>query len=238
MINKCGVLKFIEQLLITIIKQILTGYFYMQSKVYIKHAQFKVRLKTTLFTLLLIPALFTVRSVSAGAIDFRVGSEAAELSYLTQASSFGYGGADIGFGVLFNEDNDVLGTGSILVSGSSTGDVQGLHFGVGGKAYMGVIDGPDDSLDVKGGAVSIGASLRYVFSSHTPIALLGEVYFAPEVTSISDFDRLLEYRLAVELEVTPSARAYIGYRNLEVTIDGDIDYEVDDAAHIGVRFEF
>lgn len=193
--------------------------------------------KILLLTILLL-SMASVRLASAGAVDFRVGEDAAEISYLTQTSSFGYGGADIGFGILFNENNDVLGTGSILVSGSSAGDVQGLHFGVGGKIYGGLLDGPNDSLDIDGGAIAIGARLRYVISSRMPVAFLGEVYLAPEVTSISDFDGLLEYRLAVELEVTPSARAYIGYRNLEVTFNDNVEYEVDDAAHIGVRFEF
>ncbi len=44
--------------------------------------------------------IFPFNSAMAGAIDFRVGTEMAELTYLTQSSSFGYGGADIGFGAL------------------------------------------------------------------------------------------------------------------------------------------
>jgi YfaZ precursor len=190
--------------------------------------------KALTITALLVP----VNTISASAIDFRVGSKAAELSFLTQTSSFGYGGADIGFGALINEDNDVVLNGSILVSGNSAGDVQALQFGVGAKAYAGFLDGPKGSLNKDGGAIAIGASLRYVFSSAMPVAILGEAFYAPKVTSIAQFDGLLEYRLGVELEVTPSARAYIGYRNLEITFDNDIDYEVDDAAHIGVRFEF
>lgn len=188
--------------------------------------------------LIITATLMPFQDVIAGAIDFRVGSEMAELSFLTQASSFGYGGADIGFGALINEHNDVIINGSILVSGSSTGDVNGLHFGVGAKVYAGVIDGPNSDVDIDGAAVAIGARVRYVFSSSAPIAILGEAYFAPEVTSIAEFDGLLEYRLALELEITPSARAYIGYRNLEVTFNDRVDYEVDDAAHVGVRFEF
>ncbi len=190
--------------------------------------------KALILTILLIP----FNNASAGAIDFRVGGDMAELSFLTQASSFGYGGADIGFGVLINEHNDVVASGSILVSGSGAGNVNGLHFGVGAKAYIGTIDGPGDTVDIDGGAIGIGAQIRYVFSGNMPIAILGEGYFAPEVTSIAEFDGLLEYRLALELEVTPSARAYIGYRVLEVTFNDRIDYEVDDAAHVGVRFEF
>jgi len=190
--------------------------------------------KALLITIFFLP----YKAVFAGAIDFRIGSDIAEVTYLTQASSFGYGGADIGFGVLINEYNDVLANASILVTGSSAGDVRGLHFGVGAKAYAGALEGPNGALDIDGGAIGIGARIRYVFPSDMPLAVLAEAYFAPEVTNISDFDGLLEYRVALELEVTPSARAYIGYRMLEVTYSDNIDYEVDDSAHVGVRFEF
>ena len=194
--------------------------------------------KALIITTLLAP----FNNVLAGAIDFRIGQDMAELTFFTQNASFGYGGADIGIGVLFNEYNDVIANASILVSGSSAGDVKALHFGVGAKLYAGDINGPDNaSVDIQGGAVAIGGQIRYVFPSSTPFAILGEAFFAPEVTSISEFDRLLEYRVALELEVTPSARAYIGYRVLEVEFDsygGTVDYEVDDSANIGVRFEF
>lgn len=186
--------------------------------------------------------LVSYNNVSAGAIDFRIGSDMAELTFFTQNSSFGYGGADIGFGVLFNEYNDVIANGSILVSGSNAGDVEALHFGVGAKIYGGDINGPDSSsFDIQGGAVAIGGQVRYVFPGSAPLAVLGEIFYAPEVTSLSEFDGLLEYRLALELEVTPSARAYIGYRVMEVdfnTFGSDVSYEVDDSANIGVRFEF
>lgn len=192
---------------------------------------------------LVITALFIpFNNSSAGAIDFRVGQDMAELTFFTQNASFGYGGADIGFGALINEYNDVIANGSILVSGSNAGDVKALHLGVGVKLYGGDINGPDNaSVDIQGGAVAIGGQIRYVFPGSAPFAVLGEVFYAPEVTSISEWDRLLEYRLALELEVTPSARAYVGYRMLEVEFDtfgSNVDYEVDDSANIGVRFEF
>jgi len=190
--------------------------------------------KALITTTLLMPFQYA----AAGALDFRVGQDMAELTFLTQTASFGYGGADIGFGALINEYNDVIANASILVSGSSAGDVKALHFGVGAKAYAGMLEGKNDVLDVDGGAIAIGGRIRYVFPGNTPLAVLGEAFYAPEVTNISDFDGLVEYRVALELEVTPSARAYVGYRYLEVTFNDDIDYEVDDSAHIGVRFEF
>ena len=194
--------------------------------------------KALITTTLLVPFNYA----TAGAIDFRVGQDMAELTFFTQNASFGYGGADIGVGVLFNQYNDVIANGSILVSGNSAGDVKALQFGVGAKIYGGDINGPDATrVDIKGGAVAIGGQIRYVFPSNTPLAVLGEIFYAPEVTSISEFDRLLEYRVALELEVTPSARAYVGYRLLEVDFNafgGNVSYEVDDSANIGVRFEF
>lgn len=190
--------------------------------------------RKALITILLIPA----QTVFAGAIDFRLGGDMAEVSYLSQVSSFGYGGADIGFGVLVNNDDDVVGSGSILVSGSNAGDVKGLHFGVGAKGYFGALDGPKGSLSADGGAIAIGGAVRYILPTSMPLAILGEGFYSPDVTSISDFDGLYEYRFAAELEVTPSARAYVGYRKMQISLDSGRDYDVDNALHIGVRFEF
>ncbi len=188
-------------------------------------------------------ATVSVSTAHAGAIDFRIGSSTAELSYLTQNASFGYGGADIGFGILANNDNDFIGTGSILVSGSSAGDVKALHFGVGIKAYLGTLNNENNLInnktgDVNGGSLAIGGRIRYVFPGSTPLAVLGEAYYAPDITSFSEYNGINEYRVALEYEVTPSARAYIGYRRLQIDFNDAADYDVDNSGHIGVRFEF
>jgi len=125
---------------------------------------------------------------------------------------------------------------------SGDGDVRGLHFGVGAKFYTGIIDFPSPIDNQTGGALAIGGQVRYVFPGSTPFAILVEAFGAPDVTSFSDFKGLIEFRVALEMEITPSARAYIGYRTLEVEmpgglVDGD-DVELDDKGHIGVRFSF
>lgn len=179
---------------------------------------------------------FAVARAEANGIDFRLSSKTAEFTFLTESSTFGYGGADIGFGAFINENDDIVGSGSILVSGSSAGDVRALHFGVGAKVYAGIIERPVDNQE--GGGLAIGGQIRYVFPASTPLAVLFEGFVAPEVVSISDFDGIREYRVALELEVTPSARAYIGYRNLEIELNNGVDIEIDDHAHAGVRFSF
>jgi len=186
--------------------------------------------------LLSLMLLAPISIVSASGIDLRLGSKTAELVYLTESATFGYGGADIGFGLFFNEADDIFINASVLVSGSNAGDVRALHFGVGAKAYFGSIDVQPENLE--GGAIAIGGQARYVFPATTPLAILGEVFVAPSVTSVSDIDGITEYRLALELEVTPSARAYVGYRQLKVEIENGAKLKLDDRAHVGVRFSF
>lgn len=188
--------------------------------------------KALLSIMLLVP----IAETSATGIDFRLGSKTAEVVVLTQSSTFGYGGADIGYGFFFNENDDYMASGSMLVSGSSSGDVRALHFGVGAKAYLGSLDFVPERLE--GGSLAIGGQIRYVFPASTPIAILAEVFLAPSVTSLSDFEGLNEYRAALELEITPSARAYLGYRQLKVELDNGAKYKLDNKAHVGVRFSF
>jgi len=194
--------------------------------------------KALIITILIIP----FKNVTAGAVDFRIGKDMAEVSYYGQTSSFGYGGADIGLGVLFNNDNDVVANGSILVSGNSNGEIKALHFGVGAKVYGGDISGSkSQSFSEQGAAVAIGGQIRYVFPGSMPFAVLAEAFYAPDVTSIADWNQLQEYRAALELEVSPSARAYVGYQKLRVKFDvpgNNRGYDVADAVQIGVRFEF
>jgi hypothetical protein len=189
-------------------------------------------------SLIIIMSILSVSSVYAGGFDFRLGSKSAEAIYLTESATFGYGGADMGFGVFFNENDDVVGTASVLVSGSGDGDVRGLHFGVGAKVYLGFLDFPAPRDDQDGAALSIGGQIRYVFPSTMPFAILVEGFGAPGVTSASDFEGLKEFRGAIELEVTPSARAYIGYRTLEIELNSGAKVELDDKVHAGVRFSF
>ena len=196
--------------------------------------------KVSIFILAIAP----FSTAFASAIDFRLGSHMAEVVYKTEDATFGYGGADMGLGLFFNENDDLLVNGSILVSGSGHGDVRGLHLGVGAKVYAGILELQSPKDNQNGAALAIGAQIRYVFPGKLPFAILLEGFGAPNVTSASDFKGLKEIRLAVEIEITPSARAYIGYRTLEVELaDGLVsnnnnDHELDDKGHVGVRFSF
>jgi hypothetical protein len=171
----------------------------------------------------------------ANGFDISLSDETANVVYLTDSGSLGYGGADVGFGVFWNEADDVVGHANILVT-SNPQSGNNFQFGVGAKAFLGEVDGPDEDENVS--AVGIGGMVRYVIPSQTPMGVSVEGYWAPDVTSFSDTEGLKEVTARFELEVMPSTRGYVGYRLLEPDLDTAGKVEIDDEFHIGIRFIF
>ncbi len=173
--------------------------------------------------------------VYAAGVDLKLAEKAAEVQYLTESSTFGYGGADIGIGFFFNEQDDWMFSAMAMITGNSASNERALQFGVGVKFLAASLKLPNDVV----GAMGLAGQVRYVIPSETPVAFLIEGVIAPQVTSFSGAEKYTEYRFAIELEVTPSARAYIGYRNIEIELDNiGTGFEIDDEVHLGVRLEF
>lgn len=166
--------------------------------------------------------------------DLSLSDETAYPRFLTDSSSLGYGGADIGAGAFFNEEDDWLLTGNMLVT-NNPGSDNPWQFGAGAKAYYGEVDTFDDDV----GALAIGGLVRYTVPAETPIGLVAEGYAAPGITSFGEADDFHELNLRAEVEIVPSTRAYVGYRWLESDLDGPgRDYELDDNIHVGIRVFF
>jgi len=170
----------------------------------------------------------------ARGVDIKLAEKMAEINYLTESSTFGYGGSDIGLGVFFNDADDFQLQGQILITGNPAGNNKSLQFGIGGKLLYSSLDAPNEKV----GAMAVAAQLRYVIPSSTPVAFLGAIYYAPGITTFSNAENFKEFLFAIELEVTPSARAYLGYRNMEYEFGGNSVYTLDDSAHIGIKFDF
>ena len=181
-------------------------------------------------------ALVTCSSLAhASGLDISLSSETASIVYLTDSSSFGYGGADVGYGVFFNENDDFIINANFLVIGKPATSNNPLQLGVGAKAYFGEFD--RSNLDL--GALAIGGQIRYIIpSSLAPMAITAEGYYAPSVTSFGDAENVTEFTLRYEFEVVPSTRAYVGYRLLEADFETVSNVEFDDEVHVGIRFNF
>lgn len=184
---------------------------------------------------ILFAGLFVSQATHAAGLDLKLADKTAELIYLTESSTFGYGGADVGVGFFYNEADDWMFSAQAMVTGNSASNETALQFGVGVKLLMASLDLADETV----GALGLAVQIRYLIPSSTPVAFLLEGVIAPQVTSFSDAEQYSEYRFAIELEVTPSARAYIGYRNIEIDLEQvNSGIEIDDEVHIGVKIEF
>lgn len=172
---------------------------------------------------------------NAAGVDFRVADKAAEMFYMYKSSTFGYGGSDVSWGYFFNEADDKMLSASVLVSGNGAGGSRAFQFGVGFKGFYALYD----QANVEGGGLGLGGLVRYVFASSTPIAILAEGYVVPKITSVGDAEDFNEWRIALELEVSPSARAYIGHRKTTMSDANGNDYDLDnDDIHVGIRINF
>jgi hypothetical protein len=175
--------------------------------------------------------------VHAAGLDFNLGGDSAEIRYLFSSDAqIGVGGTDIGAGLYFNENDDYVFTGSLLVVGNSTGRNRALQLGAGVKAYAGTLErSGEDTV----GAIGVGGRVAYIFPSMTPMAVTTELYYAPNITSFGDNDRFYEVLVRFEIEVAPTTRFYVGYRQMEARLElENVDYELDASAHLGVRFSF
>jgi len=169
----------------------------------------------------------------ASGLDISLSNKTANIMYLTDSGSLGYGGADVGFGGFFNDNNDYLGMANLLVTSNPSSD-NNFQFGVGAKGYAGQLNDTNESV----GAIGIGGLVRYVIPSRTPMGIALEGYVAPKITSFGDTEHLYEGMVRFELEGMPSTRGYIGYRTLKPQTHDAGKVELDDEVDVGIRITF
>jgi len=175
-----------------------------------------------------------VNHLQASDIEIALSSDTAQFTFRSDSSLIGWGGADLGFGLFYNEADDVLGQISLMQTRPPS-EQNRLTFGVGMKAYLGRLDPIDETV----AALGIGGEIRYTFPGVTPMSIYLNGHFAPDITSFSDTEEIREYLLGFQIEVLPQTTAFLGIRNIEVDTKNFTEYELDDdSVHVGVRLTF
>ena len=180
-------------------------------------------------------ALFFISTPSlANDFEAALTSETAQFTFRSDSSLIGWGGAELGFSLFYNEVSDFVGKLSLMQRRQSSQN-QPLTLGVGARMYLGQLDDLDQDI----AAIGIGGEVRYTIPGVMPMSIYLIGHYAPKITSFSDSEELLEYNLGFQIEVLPQTTAFIGYRSIDVDIDTGSDYEMDDdRLHLGVRFTF
>ncbi|WP_018233803.1 YfaZ family outer membrane protein [Thioalkalivibrio thiocyanodenitrificans] len=169
----------------------------------------------------------------AAGLEVYLSDKTAQFRFINDAGVIGLPGADMSFGLFYSDDKDYMGTVGLHAAGTPAGE-HPVTFGLGGRFYAGSIDDPDQSFQ----ALALGGEARLTIPANMPMAVVGELHFAPSVTSFGDADQLLDWGFRYELEVTPGVSGFAGYRRLTLDLDEDSNYRVDKRVHFGIRFSY
>ncbi len=185
------------------------------------------------YALLLLVSLLAFPSARAAGLAMNLSSETGEFTYLLGSRGFLEGGVDVGFSFLYNRREDAMVSAEVLSLGQQAELGQPWQLGVGAKIFGARLA---DNRELT--AVALGARLGYIIPSRVaPMAFVTEAFFAPSVTSFADSQRMFELDSRLEIEITPTALGYVGYRLVTARmVDNDDDVELDDNVHIGIRF--
>lgn len=145
-----------------------------------------------------------------------------------------FGSGNMELGVLGDDDDDFALVGRLVRYGRPFTD-QAWSLGAGVAVYAASFDVP---VDADAYALALVGSARFEPFYALPLTFEVDLSFAPDVTTWSDGEELVDARFRAEFELSPFASAFVGYRHLEVDLGSDGDGEVDERVHAGVRLAF
>ena len=158
-------------------------------------------------------------------IELGLSNESFELGYRSLTSrEDGY----FGFDLIANEDDDFAIDARLIRVGQIVGVPVRLGVGIG--AFGVFFDEPDETAY----AITLTGIAEYDVVAAYPTVLRGELSVAPDITTFSDGEDLLDFRLRLNVEISQAAAAFVGIHILEVETKTD-SREVVDGIHIGVR---
>jgi hypothetical protein len=170
----------------------------------------------------------------AHAFEFELGGDGLWFGYRSgQQRGNGYVSAAFFAG----DDDDYAATLRLMRFGEPSGESP-FGFGIGLGAFGARVDESDSEV----GAITVTGAVDFQldewFVLDYRIRVGGEVSYAPDQATFADGRRVLDLLGRVEVDLSAWATAFVGYRHLEVDIDGDPDAELDSAFHLGVRLGF
>lgn len=191
-------------------------------------------MKKILAALCLLGAVNQAQAATAG-LDLALSNESANLGIEFTPWGALAASSVANVGALYNERDDLVFYGTMMARGNREVDRNYVTLGAGLKVYAGDVDELDQSV----GALAIGGELGLVLvPSANPIDLLFQGFVAPSITTFGDTEKLMEFSAKLRVEIVHSARAYVGYRLLQIDTEDYDDIEIDDNIHVGINIDF
>ena len=185
-------------------------------------------------------------AVRAGGIDLALSNETANLALLLNPHRFRTGnGAELTLGGFISEDDDRLVHASLMAKGKQRTRTSMYSLAAGVKAIGGdvaieserVLPGAED--DERVGALALGFEFGIINASpRNPVEFKLGAFFAPSISSFSDAEEFSEFTARLQIEVIPTASAYVGYRRMGFDTNDYDDVRLDRSVHIGLEIVY
>lgn len=175
-----------------------------------------------------------VLPVSAQTVDVNLSDDVVE-AHLKNPLNMG-GSANRGhyqFGFLYKDDkrNATMGDMGFEVTGPVAPNAPGLSVGAGINAYLASV------ADYDVGAITLGLMGRYDFAAFERVSFTARVNFAPDITTFNDGEDFLYSSARLGYEILSNVEIYLGYRDINVSLDNGRDLGVDQSWIVGLEMQ-
>lgn len=135
-------------------------------------------------------------------------------------------------GVFLNEDRDLIGIADMLFDVGEPNRRPYWALQVGPRAYGALM--AIENQDVF--SIGLGGRLSYFLGRNRASSIAVTAFYAPDIVTFGNADNIKDLAVTIETRLSESTNVFIGYRIFE--FDLDVDREVDDNMHLGVRHRF
>lgn len=156
----------------------------------------------------------------------------AHVHFERNAARYDFEQARIGIGFLVSEERDTVF--QIGLALDAPGDlVSNIRLSVGTRAYITLIG--EENNDAFAAGLGIEAAYQLP-STKLPLELSTAFYYAPDVLTFGQGDRVVDWSIDVTLPFRPRLSIFTGLRFLQVDTRPD-DVEIDNRWHVGIRWD-
>ncbi len=182
-------------------------------------------------------AVLACTQANAGSVDLNFNNYSFAINGATGLGSVAQEAeAQLDGGYLFDGDRngDHLDFGHVGLLATGQVGPEGVTAGVGVRGFLADRGGSHND----GGGVAIGGKLAYrIPELNQRLGVTGYAYGSPNILTFGDFHHYIEYGVDVDYQIIRPAFVYVGFRRLELPVDGRSD-KADQGVHIGLRVNF
>lgn len=182
-----------------------------------------------------MPQSATAMARKGKAFEIAFSNDYVQGNYFTGDGIFGYDQVSADLGIYFSDDRDIIGNVGVLTDDFPlVKQIEGLNLAVGARMYVALLSDPDD--DVVGFAPGVQGRYGLPYDFGFPLAVAVSAYFAPDVLTLGDAEKVLDIDARVEAEFVPDIVGFVGFREFRFDLDEGSDEKAAEEFQVGARF--